>query len=169
MNAIQYTLQLLFLLFFQIFVFQKIYLTPYCVPFFYSMLIFTLPVFTNKYIVLLLGFAIGYLMDGFYHTGGIHTGALTLIAYLRYYWLKIIEPPERYEENQIPVVSQMGRNWFLKYITPLVLLHHFTLFLIEAFELRYAGMILIKSILSTLLSIGLIYYFHLIFFRPKSQ
>lgn len=166
---IKYILQFLFVVFMQTFVFQKIYLTTYCVPFFYSIIILTLPVFTNRFFVLILSFFIGVFFDMFYHTGGMHAASLVFITYLRYYWLKIIEPSERYEENQIPVVSMSNREWFLKYITPLVFVHHLLLFILESFSLNYLFSILIRSILSSLMAILLIYVFHLIFFRPKQK
>lgn len=170
MNIIlKYILQFFFLILFQVFVFQKIYLTPFCVPYFYSMFIFTLPVFMNRYLILIIAFFTGWIFDLFYHTGGIHAASTTLIAYIRYYWLKIIEPPDRYDEHQLPVVAMMDRSWFLKYITPMVFIHHFLLFTLEAFELRWWLDILIRTVLSTLISIVLIYVFHLIFFRPHKQ
>lgn len=165
---IKYSIQWLFLLLMQIFVFQKIYLSVYALPFFYSMFILTLPVFMNRYMVLLLGFIAGLIIDAFYHTGGIHAAALTFVAYLRYYWLKIMEPSERYEENQLPVVSSMGRDWFLKYTVPLVFIHHFLLFTLEAFAFRYLLEIIFRTIVSTLIAEVIIYYSHLLFFRPKS-
>ncbi len=165
--VLKYIFQFLFLLFLQIIVFQKIYLTVYCVPFFYSLLILTLPVFLNRYFVLIIAFLLGVIVDAFYHTGGIHASATTLIAYLRYYWLKIIEPSERYEENQIPVFSEMGREWFLKYTLPLVLIHHVLIFGLEAFHGRYVFMVIIKGVLSAIVAEIILYFSHFLFFRPK--
>lgn len=162
-----YIIQLMFLIFMQVFVFQKVYLTTFCVPFFYSMIILTLPIFMNRFYVLLVSFIIGWLMDIFYHTGGIHTSALTTVGFLRYYWLKIIEPSERYEEKQIPVAREMTRDWFIKYATPLVFIHHLLLFTLEAFRMNFILDIFVRSIISSFVAILLIYFFHLIFFRPK--
>ncbi|GAB4207270.1 MAG: rod shape-determining protein MreD [Bacteroidia bacterium] len=164
-----YFVQFIFLIFMQTFVFEKIYLTTYCVPFFYLMVILTLPVFMNKYFVLILSFLVGWILDMFYHTGGIHAAATTIVGYLRFYWLKIIEPSDRYEENQLPVASMMGRDWFIKYIIPMIFIHHLFLFTLESFNIRFIFDILIRSILSTIVSVILIYFFHLIFFRPKSK
>lgn len=167
--VIKYILFLIFLIFFQIVVFPKIYLTEYITPFFYAVIILTLPVFLNRYYVLTISFLVGWIMDIFYHTGGIHIASLVFIGYLRYYWLKTIEPSERYEENQIPVMREMGRDWFLKYIIPMIFIHQFLLFTLELFNFKYIGSILIRSILSTLVSTALVYIFHLIFFRPERK
>lgn len=170
MNIVfKYAIQFLFLVFMQIFVFQKIYLTVYCVPFFYSMFILTLPVFLNRYFVLIISFFTGWIFDAFYHTGGIHAASLSLMGYLRYYWLKIIEPSERYEDNQLPVLSQTNRDWFLKYITLPVFIHHLFLFILESFAWRFIPEVILRSILSTIASVILIYFFHLIFFRPERK
>ncbi len=162
-----YFIQFIFLLFMQTFVFQKIYLTTYCVPFFYLMFILTLPIFTNKYLVLVLSFFVGWMMDVFYHTGGIHAAATTVVGYLRFYWLKIIEPSDRYEENQLPVASMMGRDWFIKYIFPMAFIHHLFLFTLESFSVRFILSIILRSVLSTIFSVILIYFLHLLFFRPR--
>jgi len=167
--VLSYIFQLLFLIFMQVVIFQKIYLSVYCVPFFYVMFLITLPVHTNKYLVLILGFLLGGLMDVYYYTGGIHAASTTLISYLRFYWLKIIEPSDRYEESQLPVVAMTNRDWFLKYITPIVFLHHFTLFTLEAFSARYLFEIILRTICSSIVSVALIYFFHLIFFRVKNR
>lgn len=164
---IKYGFQFIILIFLQVFIFQKIYLTTYCIPYFYSMLILLLPVHLNRYIVLIIGFLMGLIMDMFYHTGGIHAAAMSLLAYIRYYWLKIIEPSERYEDNQLPVVSEMNRDWFLKYTLPLLFVFHTSIFLLEAFSMRYFFAILIRSVLSTLVAEVILYYLHLLFFRPK--
>lgn len=136
-------------------------------PYFYSMLVFTLPIQFNRYYVLMIGFLMGFLMDMFYHTGGIHAAAMSLTAYLRYYWLKMIEPSERYEDNQLPVVSQMNRVCFLKYTLPLLFLQHLSIFMLEAFSMRYFLTVFVRSILSTLIAEVILYYLQLIFFRPK--
>ncbi|MCX7728163.1 MAG: rod shape-determining protein MreD [Bacteroidia bacterium] len=133
------------------------------------MLILNLPVFFNRYYVLLISFLVGWFFDFFYHTGGIHAASLSLLGYLRYYWLKLIEPSERYEENQIPVVREMGRDWFIKYIAPLVLVHHLFLFMLETFQVRLFFDVLIRSIFSSIISVGLIYFFHLVFFPFKQR
>ena len=166
-TLLKYLFQWLFLFILQIFVLQKVYLTEYCVPFVYSMFLLTLPVNTNRYLVLLLGFFTGMIYDWFYHTGGIHTASFTAIAYLRYYWLKLVEPPDEYEENQIPVLAEMNLSWFLKYTLPMVVMHHFLLFLIEAFEWRYLIDIFIRTILSSIAAEVIIYFIHQLFFRPK--
>lgn len=164
---LKYFFQWIFLLILQVFILQKIYLTQYCIPFVYSMFLLTLPINTNRYLVLILGFLTGIIYDWFYYTGGIHAASFTAIAYIRYYWLKIIEPPDKYEENQIPVLAEMSTSWFLNYSLPIVIIHHFLLFLIEAFEWHYLIDIVIRTILSTIIAEIIIYYTHQLFFRPK--
>ncbi len=170
MNLVfKYILQVLFLFVFQIFVFQKIYLSTFCIPYFYSMVILTLPVYMSRYWVLIIGFIVGWIFDLYYYTGGVHAAALTFISYVRYYWLKIIEPAERYDEHQLPVVAMTNREWFLKYIIPLIFVHHFILFILEVFEIRFIFSVIVRSVLSTIVSTLIVYFFHLIFFRPKRQ
>lgn len=166
-QVIKYLILLIVLLFLQVIIFQKIYLTPYCVPYFYFMFILMLPVDMNKYLVLMMAFILGLIMDGFYYTGGIHAAASTCAAYLRHYWLNIIEPSERYEEHQLPVKYQMGAEWVLKYIFPLLFIQHLLLFSLEAFRLDILGWVILRTVLSSVVSTAIIFYIQILFFRPK--
>ncbi len=164
-----YTLQFIILFIIQIGFLQKIYLTPYCVPFIYISVILTLPVHLKRESVLVIGFFIGWIFDILYDTGGIHAAALTAISYFRYYWLKFLEGTERYGEEYFPSIRLSSPQWFITYISIPVLLHHFLLFFIEAFDLSEILFVLLKTILSTIVSVLFLYFFNLIFYPIKRK
>jgi hypothetical protein len=79
-----------------------------------------------------IGFVMGFAVDMFYDSLGLHAFACVLIMYLRNYWLNNLTPQGGYNSNDVPSLALNGIQWFTVYATPLVLLHHSALFFAEA-------------------------------------
>ncbi|QOI96399.1 MAG: Rod shape-determining protein MreD [Flammeovirgaceae bacterium] len=126
--------------------------TAFC--FFYLGYLLRLPVETNHMALMGVGFVMGFLVDLFYDSLGLHTLTCVLIMYLRPYWLSVLTPQGGYDSGAMPGVAQFSVQWFLVYAVPLALLHHSVLFFTEAGGFDYfwltAGKIT-ASILYTLL------------------
>jgi hypothetical protein len=136
-----------------------LYREAFC--FLYVAFILLLPVETNVLALLLMGFTMGFMVDIFYDSLGIHAGTMVLIAYLRNYWLSAITPQGGYDAGAGPTLAVNGVQWFLVYTMPLVFLHHFTLFFVEAggFSLFWYTMLkVIASMMFTMFVILLIQY-----------
>jgi len=140
------------LIFLQIFVFDNIRLGGYMTPYIYILFIILLPFNVSGWALLTSAFCLGFVMDVFYNTMGIHSSACVLAAFLRPVALKLFSPRDGYETGTFPRVYYYGLTWFLKYSTGLILIHHFVLFFIEAFRFAELHHILIRVILSTLLT-----------------
>ncbi len=140
-------------LFFQVLVLQRVVLfnTAFCLL--YISFLFLLPVETNRLILLLVGFVLGFGVDLFYESVGLHMFACVFIMYLRNLWLNSITPQGGYDSNAIPALSLAGMQWFLVYITPLVFVHHFVLFFMEAGGFGYFWFTMLKVFSSTLFTI----------------
>ncbi|MCK6616027.1 MAG: Rod shape-determining protein MreD [Cyclobacteriaceae bacterium] len=126
--------------------------TAFC--FFYLGYLLRLPVETNHLALMGVGFGMGFLVDLFYDSLGLHTMACVLIMYLRPYWLSVLTPQGGYDSGAIPGVAHFSLQWFFVYAVPLVLLHHSVLFFIEAGGFDYFWLTAGKvgaSILYTLL------------------
>jgi hypothetical protein len=72
------------------------------------------------------------MVDIFYDSLGLHASTMVLIAYLRNFWLSSITPQGGYDAGAGPMLANNGVQWFLVYTLPLIFVHHFTLFFIEA-------------------------------------
>ncbi len=107
-----------------------LYDTALC--FLYVAFILLLPIEMNSLTLMVIGFSLGFLVDVFYDSLGLHASTLVLIAYLRNYWLSVISPQGGYDSGTGPTMAVNGVQWFLVYTIPLVFLHHFVLFFIEA-------------------------------------
>ncbi|KAA6440022.1 hypothetical protein FEM33_05295 [Dyadobacter flavalbus] len=137
-EAIQYFLMILLYLFLQIFFLRNMVAFNYAFCFIYIAGVLLLPADTDRMYLLLIGFAIGFTVDVFSNTFGMHASATVLIAYLRPFLIHYQMKSRGAERAEVGIRAQ-GFGAFLGYIFPLVLLHHAVLFFIE---MNYFGMIL---------------------------
>ena len=101
-------------------------------PYLYFIFILWLPFGTNRITTTLLGFALGYCLDMFTNTPGLHAAAATLIGYLRPTILNLLLAQELSEElTKEPSIGTMGWGPFMFYIFSLTFIHHFYLVLLE--------------------------------------
>ena len=116
----------------QVMVFKQLVLfnTAFC--FLYLAFILLLPIETNTLILMLTAFILGFCVDIFYDSLGLHALSLVLVAYLRNYWLGTITPQGGYDAGEGPTLAVNGLQWFMVYALPLVFIHHFVLFFTEA-------------------------------------
>jgi hypothetical protein len=129
--------------------------------FFYVAFILLLPIDTNSLVLMGVGFLLGFMVDVFYDSIGLHASAMVLTAYLRNYWLAAITPQGGYDAGAGPVLAVNGVQWFLVYSVPLVFLHHFVLFFVEAggFSIFWYTMLKVTtSLLFTMTVIILLQY-----------
>jgi hypothetical protein len=116
----------------QVLLFKRLVLfnTSFC--FLYIGFILLIPNETNNLLLMLIAFAMGFCIDIFYDSLGLHALALVTVAYLRNYWLNAITPQGGYDSNLSPSLALNGLQWFLVYTIPLVFVHHAVLFFVEA-------------------------------------
>lgn len=116
----------------QVLLFKRLVLfnTSFC--FLYVGFILLLPNETNNLVLMLVAFLLGFCVDIFYDSLGLHALALVTVAYLRNYWLSAITPQGGYDANMSPSLALNGLQWFLVYSLPLVFVHHAVLFFVEA-------------------------------------
>ncbi|HEX7016693.1 MAG TPA: Rod shape-determining protein MreD [Cyclobacteriaceae bacterium] len=139
--------------------------TAFC--FVYVAYLLLLPVEVNPLVLMGLGFVLGFTVDIFYDSLGMHAMASVLIMYLRNHWLNLITPQGGYDTNAVPNLSMNGTQWFLIYLMPLVFLHHAVLFFIEAGGFQLFWFTLWKALASTLLTILIIVIFQFMFGEKK--
>lgn len=149
----------------QALVFNNIQLSGYLNPYIYTLFILLLPFETPGWLVILTGFFLGFSVDIFSETMGMHTAATTLMAYLRPMALSMVAPRDGYEAGSFPRVSYYGIAWFLQYSLILVFAHHTVLFFIELFSFEDLFRVLLRIILSTLFSVSLICMSQYLVFR----
>ena len=100
----------------------------------YILFILMLPINTEKFLFLTLCFLMGFTVDLFNGTLGMHASACLVIGFIRPAFLNVIAPREGYEATLRLTMQGMGGSNFLVYAGVLTFVHHFTLLLIEAFN-----------------------------------
>jgi rod shape-determining protein MreD len=143
-------------------------LHQFITPYLYFTFLLWLPFGTSRLSLTVVGFLLGYCLDVFTNTPGLHAAAATLIGYVRPSILNLLLAQETSEEvNKEPSVGSMGWGPFLIYITLLTFIHHFYLVLLEWLQFGNFTYFLGKVIATTLMSVLLIFLVELIMNRRK--
>lgn len=137
-------------------VLNNIQLGGYLNPYLYVLFILALPFNTPKWLLLILAFILGYGVDLFSSTMGMHTMSLVFMAFLRPSALKIIAPRDGYDTNQTPGIQDFDFRWYIIYVSILTFAHHFVLFYIEVFRFSDFFFTFSKVIASSLFTILLL-------------
>ncbi len=133
----------------------------------YPVVLLTLPIRIPQFFMLLTAFAIGFIIDLFYVSPGVHAGACLWMVAFRPLVLRLIEPKNGYQTDFSPTISDLGIIWFTKYASILLFIFFFSYFVLDVFTFVYAGEIFLKTILSFFVS-SLIIFLLQLFYSFKS-
>lgn len=168
-QILKFTVLFIFLVLLQVLVLNNIQMGGYINPYFYVLFILMLPFETANWLLLILAFALGICIDTFSSTMGMHTSAILLMAFLRPAVLKLIAPRDGYDTNQSPSIQDFDFRWFTIYVSILVFAHHFVLFFVEAFRFSDFFFTFTKVILSSILTILLIFISQLFTYNSQAK
>lgn len=135
----------------QIIIFNNMNFLGYISPFPYLLFIILYPVNGNKSGLLIASFLLGLIMDMFSNSGGIHTTACLLLAYFRPFIFKFSFGLS-YEYQTVKLNDVLTPERF-SFILLSVVIHHFTLFILEAFQFSFILDILLRTLLSTVFTL----------------
>jgi rod shape-determining protein MreD len=168
-SLVKNIVRFIFFILFQVYVLDKIHLHQMVTPYLYFLFILWLPFKMNRTLLMLVAFILGFTLDSFRHHPGFHTAACVLIAYVRPFLVNILIPQEGAETNyEEPSFKSMGGLLpYLIYTGTLSLLHNTWLFFLEAWQFGDIWYFIIKTVLSTVISLLLILITELIFTRKQ--
>lgn len=151
-SILRFALIFILLILSQVLLFDNIQFSGYVNPYVYIMFVLLLPIEIPSWLLLLLCFATGLIIDFFSGSPGMHTSATVLAGFLRPYVLRIVSPRDGYESGSDPSMLTYGLRWFFIYALLIVLIHHTALFYLEVF--RFSGFFrtMLRVLLSTLFS-----------------
>lgn len=151
----------------QVLVFKSIYFTNapfnYGHIFFYPLFILLVPIRVPRPVLIFIAFLLGFSIDLFYDSPGIHAGASVFTAYIRRFVLQFISPVEGYNTDGSPSAKNVGFIWFIMYASILMLAHLVFYFSVEAFSFVFFFDILFKTIVSFIFSIGFLLLHQVVF------
>lgn len=159
-------LRLLFLVFVQLLILNELEVHGFIRPFIYPLFILLLPVKTPTWLLMLIAFAIGLLVDIYANTLGFHAAASVFMAYCRPFILRLNTPRDGYDNIEGPVLPVMGIAWSVLFLAMSVLLHHLLLFFIEAGSFATFVQTITKVLLNTLFSVLLMLLYQFVT-KPK--
>jgi hypothetical protein len=116
--------------------------------FVYPLFVALLPLRMPRPAVILVAFLLGFAIDIFSETLGLHAGALTFTAYCRPFILSLLQPRDGYPIKANPVRSDLGTAWLVGYLAGMLCVHLLAFFLLQTFSLYFAGEILTKTLLT---------------------
>ena len=148
----------------QVLLFNQLQLWGYCHPYIYILCLLMLPITLPHNVDMLIGAAVGAVMDVFCNSLGVHMAGCILLMFIRPYLLGgIVNDKDRLNE-QISLRT-IGLEAMLKYVIILVLIHHLTVFMLAAWSLSHIGFVLIETIVSSTMTILVILGYNALKYR----
>ncbi len=161
---IKYLVMFVTLVLIQVLVLNQVHLGGFLNPYIYILFILLLPVSMPQYQVLLIAFFTGILIDWFSNSLGLHASATVIMAYLRQPVIKLITQRDS-EQSDYPGIKLSGFRFFLLYCIILVVIHHFFLFFTEVFTFDNFHRTVLRSLLSSALTVFVIILSQFFVFR----
>ena len=168
-KLISNSLRFILLVFIQVFLLKNIVFYDLNVPYLYVLFILLLPFETPNWVLFFFSFLIGITVDLFNDTLGLHSAASTILALVRILFISVTVQKDNYDSDPEPSLSIMGFRWFFFYALILTFIHHFFLLNFEVFKFSEVPSTLSRVILSSLITLTLIFISELLFFRKKQR
>ncbi len=160
-NTIRFAVAMLL----QVIIFNNLGLFGFINPFFYLLFIILLPFETPKALTLFLGFILGFSVDIFTNTIGIHAASTVLVAFVRPTLLQYFAPRDGYDVNTAPRISYYGILWFVKYAGTIVIIHSIFFYCIDAFAFAFLGRAILYGFINALFTLLLLVLSQYLFFK----
>ena len=131
----------------------------------YPLLIAILPFSYKVVTVLSISFLMGFMVDLFSNTFGLHASAAVTMGMARPLLYKYFAPRDGYDILRQPNVLDMGLRWHILTFGSLLFIHHIWFFLLESFRFDNIASALIKTLLSGSLSLIICLIIQYLFFK----
>ena len=167
---LKYIIRFGFLITLQVLVLNNILFMGYINPYIYILFLLLLPFDTPRWLNLILAFCLGMSVDAFQNTMGLHAFSCVLIAYCRRHILHFLLPQLK-NKKQINLefsLQEFGLQRALIYTGSLVFIHHFSLFILESFQLELIR-VLLRTFLSSIVSITLLIITQYLLFKEAKR
>ncbi len=148
----------------QVLIFNQVQFSGFFNPYIYVLFIILLPLSTPRYAILILAFLLGFVIDIFSNSLGVHSAATVFVAYVRPLVIRLISNRED-DKSDYPGLNQNKLSWFISYVFTIVFLHHALLFYLEVYTFVNFFNTLYRVILSSLFSIIVIVLSQFLVFR----
>ncbi len=150
----------------QIIVFNYVEITSVgVIPAFFVLYILLLPYETPDWLLVVLAFLLGFLIDIFSDPLGLNAASTVFMAFSRPVVLRTIAPRDGYEPGSLPKVYYMGFNWFIKYVASLVFIQQTVYYILSDYNIDFFLGTVIKIFLGSFITVLIITISQYIIFR----
>lgn len=150
----------------QVLIFNHIDFMGHINPYIYILFIILFPTDNNRTLFIFLAFLLGFCVDIFSDSGGVHAAACVTLAYIRPVFLKFsfgtVYDYQSIKFDQIDFGSK------LTYFSALIFIHHLIMYSLEIFNISKIILILQKTLFSGIFTIILCWIITILF-RQKRQ
>lgn len=166
---VKYGIYFIFIILLQGLVMNQFQFSELVYPMIYIIAILMLPFSTSLIISIIISLVLGVCVDAVSDTFGLHTSASLVIGYTRPYLLKLMRPRDGYDLSLTPTIHDMGKSWFLIYVSIMLIIHHLWFFIFEILKFNMIGFILLKTIFSFVLSLFVVLLLQYLLYKPTKQ
>ena len=135
----------------QVLLFDQLQLLGVCHPYIYILCLLMMPITLSHSADMLIGAAVGLVMDVFCNSLGVHMASCILLMFIRPYLLGAVVNDKDRLNDEINLRS-IGAEAFLKYVAILVPIHHFAIFMLGAWSWSHIGFVLLETLVSVVLT-----------------
>lgn len=147
--------RLLLILVLQVLLFNHMHIAIWGFPLVYILFLINLSPRLPKWAELLIGGAIGIIMDIWYSSLGIHMAACVTIAFVRPLLLaNMVQDIERIKDNVKGIT--IGTLEYAKIVVILTIIHHFIVFALEAWNWSQWWIVLLQTLISSAMTITIL-------------
>lgn len=157
MTWIKAILKLILLLLVQFLVFQNLHFMGICHPYIYILFLITMPQLP-RWAELLVGAAMGLLMDMICVSPGVHMAACVAMMFLRGILLQHFVQDVKRVTGEIGSL-EIGRIEFIRLAIWTTLCHHALIFLLEAWGTTHFMWVLLTTLVSSAITFGVVFGF----------
>lgn len=151
MNTLKSIVLFLVVVFLQVTIFNNFLFFGYMNPYIYVYWLLAKNNEEQRSLFLFLAFALGASIDIFEGSGGMHAFATTFIAFLQPYLWRLIQNQTE-EKEEAPWLNQLNLQRRLIFLFVAIFIHHFILFTAENFGLNNVGILVQRSLYSSIFS-----------------
>jgi rod shape-determining protein MreD len=165
-NPLNMATLFIFLLFLQVFVLNNILFLDSINPYLYIVFVFLYPLKTNRIPFLFYSFLLGFLVDLFSDSGGIHAFSILYIAYIRLFFVRIYFRKVSVDYTFFKLKSESFGKVF-NFTVTLTVIHHLIYFSFVNFSFQNLSNVLLNTLFSSIFT--LILYFLGTYIFTKSE
>ena len=161
MEWIKYILKAIFIIVLQVLVFDQLHIQAWGYPMVYVLLLLILPTQLPRWMEMLIGAVVGLIMDVCNNSLGVHMAACVAISFWRPILLKKSSQDIERIKGEISSLN-IGMVEYAKCAFILVVMHHFMVFMLEAWSFHNWWMIVLQTLLSSILTMLVIVGYEII-------